>query len=193
MDRKVCSVKGCGREAVCKGLCMRCYGRKKQPPKTRRKVERDSLVATYSREWGVLNAIRQRCNNPKSVAYKNYGGKGIRVCDRWMGKDGLKHFIEDMGRRPAGLTHNGHPKYTIDRIDQDGDYCPENCKWATWWVQNSHTNRNNKNVGVYYVGHGSWRAELTVDGNTYRKQFKSEKEAISYRRKLEQRYLTEIS
>lgn len=190
MNRTVCSVNGCEREAVCKGFCMRCYCRAKNHPKTSR--NRKSLLADYAKEWQVLNAMRQRCYNPNSASYKNYGSKGIKVCDRWMGKNGLKNFIEDMGRRPEGTTSKGHPIYTIDRLDPEKDYCKENCRWATWWEQNKHTSRSTENTGVYRVGKTSWRAELTVNGNTYRKQFKSKNDAINYREELEQKYLTKI-
>lgn len=190
MNRTVCSVNGCNREAVCKGFCMKCYCRAKNNPKTSR--NRKSLLSNYAKEWQVLNAMRQRCYNPNSPSYKNYGMKGIKVCDRWMGKDGLKNFIKDMGHRPDGVTSKGHPIYTIDRIDSDGPYSPDNCRWSTWWEQNKNTSRNRRTVGVYRVSASSWRAELTVDGHTYRKQFKTEKEAIDYRAELERKYLVGI-
>jgi len=79
--------------------------------------------------WG---AMRSRCNNPKHVAYKNYGGRGIRVCSRW---DTFANFYSDMWPRPAGLS--------MDRIDNDGNYEPGNCRWATRKEQNTNTRRQN--------------------------------------------------
>lgn len=72
-------------------------------------------------------SMKQRCFNSNHPGYKDYGGRGVTVCDRWA-DDGFINFLKDMGNRPDGLT--------LDRIDNDGNYEPSNCRWATQEQQN---------------------------------------------------------
>lgn len=75
--------------------------------------------------WGRM---KQRCHNPKDDVYCDYGGRGIYVCKEW--RDSFEQFLTDMGPRPEGMT--------LDREDNDGPYCKDNCKWSTYKEQNQN-------------------------------------------------------
>lgn len=78
--------------------------------------------------------MHRRCRNPRDKDYKNYGERGISVCDRWSGAHGFENFLADMGKRPPGLT--------IERNNNDGNYEPGNCRWATRSDQRRNQRRN---------------------------------------------------
>lgn len=85
----------------------------------------------------VWRAMHNRCYNNKQASYANYGARGIVVAECWQGKDGFSRFMADMGPRPKGGS--------IERINNDGPYAPENCKWATRSQQASNK-RNNRHI-----------------------------------------------
>lgn len=109
-------------------------------------------------EYNTWCCINQRCNNPTSPDYKNYGGRGITVAEEWRTGYGYMQFLKDMGRKPS----TGH---SIDRIDYNGPYSKENCRWATHTEQD----RNKRNNVL-----------ITIEGETQPLVYWTEKYGIAY-------------
>jgi hypothetical protein len=107
-----------------------CY--KKEHTKTHGK----SKTATYSTWARMIN----RCENEKCDKYKFYGGRGIKVCKTW--RNDFEKFLQDMGERPSN-------KHSLDRIDVNGDYCKDNCRWLT--IKEQNRNRRS-NINIEYMG-----------------------------------------
>ena len=130
-------------------------------------IDRTREVSTTHNGTGNLLlhvhlAMLSRCNNRDNKSYENYGGRGITVCDRWSEPDGkgFLNFLEDMGERPEGMT--------LDRIDVNGNYYKENCRWADSSTQSYNTRvRKDNSSGVPGVRKSrnglKWIARITVN------------------------------
>lgn len=98
---------------------------------------------TNTSEYRSWMSMKRRCKYPSDPSYKNYGGRGITICERW--EDSFEAFYEDMGAKPDG-------KHTIDRLDPNGNYFPENCRWASSKQQAENKRRPKGKRLVTYKG-----------------------------------------
>lgn len=126
---------------------------------------------TKTKSYSVWEGIKTRCYNKNSKSYKNYGGRGIKVCDRWL--NSFENFYTDMGDVPKNMT--------IERVNNDGDYCPENCTWVS--IQDQQRNRRAKGYR-WKKESKKWVAKITRYGVQYHLgYFDTEKEALeAYKR-----------
>lgn len=90
---------------------------------------------SYSREYAIWANMKDRCANPRHRVFKDYGGRGITFCDQWKS---FKNFYQDMGPRPPG-------RYTLERKNNNGNYGPDNCIWATY-IQQERNKRTTRRV-----------------------------------------------
>ena len=155
---------------------------KPQNPRLRTKTKIHGVHANETAEYKVWSGMKARCLIPSATGYHNYGGRGIGVCDRWLK---FLNFYADMGDRPSDY-------HSIERVDNDGDYCPENCEWATKLQQSiNHRTRIDspyKATGVTFHN-GKFRARIQFDGKvTFLGSFHKKEEAIAARKEGEQKY-----
>lgn len=111
-------------------------------------------------EYNIWAGMKARCYNRRSASWKRYGGRGIAVCDSW--RDSFDAFLADMGRRPG-------PNYSLDRIDVNKDYGPDNCRWAT---QSQQQNNRRDNILIKAFGESltpsQWEGKFGVTASTIR-------------------------
>lgn len=137
-------------------LCLECHSKKSSAERLLN-AESKSLRAKHPREEGTYRNMMSRCFNPNATGYEYYGGRGITVCDSW--RSSFMNFFRDMGERPEGTT--------LDRIDVNGSYCPENCRWATHVEQARNTTANHMiNLNGEALCLREWGERLDIKPNT---------------------------
>ena len=121
-----------------------------------------SLMATHGlsqhKFYGTWRQMVQRCNNPKHKNYSNYGARGIKVCEEWLNVKNFINWVES--------THPNQEGYTLDRINNDKGYSPENCRWADKTIQaiNQRIGKNNTSGYVGITSNGAnWMARIMVN------------------------------
>lgn len=181
----VCIVPECNKPACRKGYCKPHY----EQIRTRGKITKTITSSQEGRKkhplWQTYMDMKARCYNSRVAEYDRYGGRGIKVCERWLRPDiGFKCFVEDMGERPVGAS--------LDRIDNDKGYSPDNCRWANRHQQAINTSTSagalhnittiqSKTRGARYNAH------VIKNHICHSKTFGALEEAIAFRdQKLEE-------
>lgn len=151
---KTCSIEECENIVTRRTWCHTHYSRwHRHGDPNFTKIEMHGSYGT--KEYNIWRSMKDRCTNPNNKAYKDYGGRGIMICERW---SKFENFIADMGNVPK--------RYYIDRIDNNGNYEPKNCKWIT--SKESGNNRRTT-LKVFFNGRSQslkqWCEELSLDYN----------------------------
>lgn len=176
---KECSVKGCSEAVVARGYCQSHYNRWRAhgDPAVELVYIRGNMIKNHPREYQSWQSMNTRCTNPNRPNYKHYGERGVKICERWSERpNGFKNFLEDMGPRPVGCS--------LDRINIDGDYCPENCRWADKWTQS--LNRRNSKTPYISFDKRTGRYYLRIDRSNchYTGAYQSLEDAIKARNEI---------
>lgn len=180
MANKLCSIEGCENKYYANGYCRKHYDRvRKHGDPLFTEVDRHGMKKT--RVYTSWRGMKSRCLNDKTRDYNNYGGRGIKVCERWMK---FSNFYKDMGDCPEG--------FTLDRIDVNGNYEPSNCRWADKTTQSENRRVFCKNktgcTGVFKKGNKFVSRIRSNKKEYYLNSHDNLEEAIIARLKGELRY-----
>ena len=180
---KKCSLQGCIEKHYAKGFCNKHYSNFKRTGNPIPKIKHDRHGMRNTKEYECWANMISRCTNKNKKQYKNYGGRGIKVCDRWM--KSFINFYNDMG------DCNG---LTLDRIDVNGDYEPNNCRWVNMVVQaRNRRTRKDSSSGVtgvrWHKASNKWASLITFNGKEkHLGVFKNKSDAIKARKEAEIKY-----
>lgn len=191
---RLCEVEGCRRKHAARGWCSKHWKRWRatgNPNKTLKSEPNrglfikvcivdnctkiphgnklcDAHYKAYQRsncpEYEIWQYMKQRCLNKNDPNYPNYGGRGIKICQKWI--NSFQSFYEDMGKRTT-------PKHQLDRVDVNGNYEPDNCRWATVTEQ-----ANNKRNNVFITAQGKnltaaqWSREVGITAEAIRRRLR---------------------
>lgn len=143
-----------------------------------------------STEYNSWRGMIERCTNPKNIGFNNYGGRGIKVCERWL--NSFEAFLQDMGPKPT-------PKHSLERIDNNGDYEPGNCKWEIRIKQNRNQRRRKDNTSGFRGVNWNkkmlkWQVYICVNKHQIHLGYFDDLDtAIETRKQAEKRYWGEAS
>ncbi len=154
----------CGGTATADGYCLKskntqsCGCLQRERASKAKTIHGQSSQGRVSGTYYAWNAMKARCLNPKNISYPNYGGRGVKICRRWM--NSFVNFLKDMGPKPRGLT--------LERINnKTGNYCPSNCKWDT--QKNQCNNKRNSHFLTFNGDRKTimqWAEHLGIKANT---------------------------
>lgn len=182
---KGCKAKGCESKHHGLGYCGKHYGRiKRTGSELVSNPYSKSHGKSETKEYDCWVHIKDRCGNKNNKAYKDYGGRGVTVCNEWI--NDFNVFYLDMGNKPS-LGHS------IERINNEKGYYKENCKWATRLEQsrNKRVSKNSKSgvSGVRFESWNKWCSYIGVDGkNIYLGSYERKEDAVNVRKEAELKY-----